>query len=189
MALDVDAVIAYTDGRLEDNDETARMLDAALDAARRYCGWHVTPEQDDDVTLDGPGGPVLWLPTLRLITLSALTEDGENVDIDDLYISPLGQVAKQPVTNWTGYGSAGTYWTSCLGGITATMTHGFDEAPSFDAAVLSYVNRSSMSIANAGGTLTAVGPFVYGATALAQYSAFTSEECMILNMYRLERAP
>jgi hypothetical protein len=44
MTLDVLAVEAFTEGRLNRDDaETQRQLDAALAAARGYCGWHVTP--------------------------------------------------------------------------------------------------------------------------------------------------
>jgi hypothetical protein len=51
----------YTQGRLpagtlpgSPNPETLRLLNAALGAVRRYCGWRVTPVGVDTVTIDGP---------------------------------------------------------------------------------------------------------------------------------------
>ena len=44
MTLDVVTLEQFTRGRLDrDDDESQRQLNAALAAARRYCGWHVTP--------------------------------------------------------------------------------------------------------------------------------------------------
>lgn len=99
---------------------------AARAAARRYCGWHVTPVETETITVDGPGGLVLSLPTLRLVQLMSITENGRPVDPATLLVSPsTGQVRKR----------SGAYWTSNPGGITVEMEHGFDEAPDFDAAV------------------------------------------------------
>ena len=99
---------------------------AALAAARRYCGWCVTPPETVTITVDGPGGPVLSLPTLWLSTLSAVSENGVALDVADLYVSKSrGQVMKK----------SGGWWTSRPGGLSVTMTHGLTTAPDFDAAV------------------------------------------------------
>lgn len=99
---------------------------AALAAARRYCGWVVTPPETVTITVDGPGGRVLSLPTLHLTTLSAVVEDGVTLDVNDLRFSPnTGVVVKK----------SGGCWTSHMGAIQVTMTHGFASAPDFDAAV------------------------------------------------------
>lgn len=47
----------FTQGRLSGDDPyTQWVLDAALEYARNYCRWHVSPVIVDDVrTLDGPG--------------------------------------------------------------------------------------------------------------------------------------
>lgn len=99
---------------------------AALAAARRYCGWVVTPPETVTVTVDGPGGRVLSLPTLQLTTLSAVVEDGVTLDVADLRVSMnTGVVVKK----------SGGCWTHHVGAIHVTMTHGFTTAPDFDAAV------------------------------------------------------
>lgn len=99
---------------------------AALAAARRYCGWTVTPVAEDvTVTVDGSGGPVLSLPSLYVTEVSAVVEDGVALDVADLRVSTNGQVRKR----------SGACWTSALGGVVVTMTHGYPAAPDFDAAV------------------------------------------------------
>jgi len=100
--------------------------DAALAAARRYCGWVVTPPETVTITVDGPGGHLLSLPTLQINTLTSVVEDGVTLDVNDLHVSKgSGLVRKK----------SGGCWSSKLGSIVVTMTHGFDEAPDFDAAV------------------------------------------------------
>lgn len=99
---------------------------AALAAARKWCGWAVTPSDPETVTVDGPGGLVLSLPTMHLTELTEVIEGGVTLDVDDLAFSvSAGTVRKR----------SGARWTSELGGITVTMTHGYDTAPDFDAAV------------------------------------------------------
>lgn len=100
-------------------------INPALSAARNYCGWHVTPEDDSTVVLDGPGGSLLALPTLNLTDLKSVTEDGQAIDLEDLEWSRSGVVRKK----------SGLPWTSSLGGITVRMEHGFEEADDFNQAV------------------------------------------------------
>ncbi len=112
--------------RLEDVDDDALqdMLDAALAAARRFCGWFVTPVQTDvELTVDGPGGRVLSLPTRNLIAISELTEAGVALDVTKLDPSRrTGTVEKHP------YG----WWTCRNGAIVVKMTHGFTEVEAAD---------------------------------------------------------
>ena len=98
---------------------------AALTAARNYCGWHVTPVEDTEVTLDGPGGALLSLPTMKLVEVTSISEDDTPVNVDDLVVSPLGMLRKR---------SRG-HWTRNYGAITVTMNHGYDTAEDFTLAV------------------------------------------------------
>ena len=89
----------FTGGRLSAADaNTGTVLAAALAAARRWCGWTVSPVATDvEVTVDGPGGPVLTLPTRNLIEVSAVSENGVDVDVSTLDISRTkGTVRKYP---------------------------------------------------------------------------------------------
>ncbi|AIT14516.1 head-to-tail adaptor [Mycobacterium phage Carcharodon] len=101
-------------------------IEAARAAVRAYCGWHVTPVNTDEVlTLDGPGGPVLFIPTLRLLSLAEVVEDGVSVDVSTVRAAADGRVRKRD----------GTWWTDEYGSITVKVTHGYDEVPNFDRAV------------------------------------------------------
>jgi hypothetical protein len=168
----------YTGGRLDKDDaETQKILDRGLAAARRFCGWRVHPPMAETVTLDGSGGRLLRLPTLKLAEPLALTvvEDSVVVDVADLYVSFSGMLSKK----------SGSCWSDKLGGIVVTMTHGFDAAPDFDAAVLSWIDRASL--APAGGRARVIGPFQYESEGLAADSTFTQSERALLEQYRLER--
>lgn len=176
MALDAAAVERYTQGRLDrDDTETVRQLTAALAAVRRWCRWHVTPVQTaQEFILDGRGGRTLVLPTMCLVELVAISEDGVELDVDGLDVSPRGMVEKQ----------SGAWWTRRLAGIGVTMTHGYSVAPDFEAAVLSVVDRASL--APVGGRPTVIGPFQYGTESAASGSTFTDAERALLEQYRLE---
>ena len=174
--LDSDMLADYTQGRLNAADtETDQVLARSLAEVRRWCGWHVTPEREDILTIDGPGGRLLRLPTLNLVELGAVTEEGSEVDLADLEWSRTGVVSK----------TSGVYWTSRLGGIAVTMTHGFDDAPDFEAAVLSIADRRSQ--ATSGGTAISVGPFRFSEERTPAGAAFTGAELSILEHYRLEK--
>lgn len=172
--LDAYALADYTQGRLVADDPVAEtVLAAALAEVRRWCGWHVTPERDDALVIDGPGSQVLRLPTLRLVALTEVTEDGTAVDVAGLEWSRLGLVRK----------TSGRFWTPRMGGVAVTMTHGFDGAEDFESAVLSVADRRSQGPA---GIVTEIGPFRFGDGRSAD-AAFTSAELSILEQYRLER--
>jgi hypothetical protein len=180
MTLDVLAVEAFTEGRLNRDDaETQRQLDAALAAARGYCGWHVTPVRTgDQVIADGRGGALLALPTLALSAVTAVTEDGVELDVDTLEWSLRGLVRKP----------YGQLWTTRFSGVTATITHGYASVPDFESAVLSAIERGAFA-AGGGETLRAVGPFQYNAVSIAAGSVFTDPERAVLDRYALERTP
>jgi hypothetical protein len=127
----------YTSGRLPASDaETTRLLDAALKTLRRYCGWRVTPAASETLTLDGPGRHRLSLPTLHLVELESITEDGVVIDLTTLYVSPLGVVRKK----------SGACWSRNYGAIEVTMTHGYDDATDWQSAVLELIDRMASQV-------------------------------------------
>lgn len=176
MALDVVAVEAFTRGRLSrDDDETQRQLDAALAAARTHCGWHVTPVVTDaTVALDGPGDRVLVLPTLAVTELSGVTEDGVALDLADLSWSARGLVAKR----------SGARWTAAFGGVSVTVSHGFDAVPDWESVVLSAIDRGAFS-SDSGPRV--IGPFQYSDPVVK--GLFSAAELAVLDRYALEKSP
>lgn len=124
--------------RFADDDAAQSSIDAALAAARRYCGWYVSPVQNG-VTLDvdGPGGRALSLPTLNLLAVTAVTENDIVVDVANLRWSRRkGTVHKR------GFGC----WTHHEGAIEVTITHGYTEVEAADwrRAVVRLVDAMSL---------------------------------------------
>lgn len=123
--------------RFADTTAAQKAIDTALVAARRFCGWHVSPVRASEALteLDGPGGRVLSLPTLNLTAVASVTELGVAVDVTTLDRSRRkGTLTKQ--SGW---------WTCRDGAISATITHGFTEAEALDwrAAILELVDAWS----------------------------------------------
>lgn len=129
--------------RFADNTAAQAAIDTALAAARRYCGWWVSPVQTGVVMdVDGPGGRVLSLPTLNLIAVTALTENGDTVDVTKLDVSRRkGNVVKQSGC-----------WSHRYGAILATVTHGYTEAEAKDwrRAIIKVVDLRSTSSRDSG---------------------------------------
>lgn len=138
--LDASDAVAFTNGRLKDNDETQRMVDAALAATRRDVGWHVSPVKiGDTVTLDGPCSRILVLPTRKLVELVSITEDGIELDLSDVTVSgepdTVVRLRKNDHSRWRGgYQS-----------ISVELDHGYTEAEAADwrHAVLTLVDQMS----------------------------------------------
>lgn len=177
MTLDVVTVEAFTHGRLHrDSPDTQRQMEAALAAARRYCGWHVTPTIEETVILDGPGGQTLILPTLAVQVISEIVESGEQVDIADVTWSRRGMVAKR----------SGGVWTQEFSGIEVTFTHGFVDATDFDSVILAAIDRGGF---DADSSVRVIGPFQYGSSTSVAGPSFNEAERSVLDLYRLERTP
>ena len=186
MTVDVVAVERFTHGRLgRDDPATQWQIDVALAAVRHYCGWHVTPVQTVELTLDGPGGKLLVLPTLSVRSITRVTECGTYLDPGDITWSANGRVVKRSAAPWTNEFRA----------ITVEMTHCFDRLPDLEAVVLSSIDRGGFStVVTGGGGVKVIGPFQYdnGLTTTSGGASeagpsFTSAERTILDRYRLEK--
>lgn len=133
-------VQTFTRGRLSASDSVVEdILDAALVSARNYTGQHVSPViADDVVTLDGPGGRELYLPTGKVGSITSIVENGRTVDPGDYVVA-----ADIPRMVWRKNGC----WTNEYAGLVVTYTHGFTEAEAADwrRAILQMVDRMSRS--------------------------------------------
>ncbi len=133
-------VEAFTRGRLSASDPVVQdILDAALARARNYVQWPVSPVIDSDVvTLDGPGGRELILPTRKIGSVASIVENGTTVDPSTYVVSSNLQ---RMIYRKNGC------WTSEYAGITVTYTHGYTEAEAADwrRAILQMVDRMARS--------------------------------------------
>lgn len=106
-------------------------LAAAHGAVRRFCGWHVAPLIEETIILDGSGGQDVLLPSLRVVELRAVLNDGQNV-------TTAVDTSRAGILRLT----SGT-WTDRLGRITVTLRHGYelDEVPEVAAVIAGVAKR------------------------------------------------
>lgn len=176
MTLDAATLEGFTQGRLDrDDPESQRQLNAALAAARRYCGWHVTPVLTSTaITVDGPGQKFLVLPTLNLTAVSAVVENGVSLNVATIGWSVRGILVK----------TDNSWWTEGFSNITATVSHGYATADDFESVVFSAIDRGGFTI---GGSARVIGPFQFSDPAGGAGQLFTSSERAILDSYKLEK--
>jgi len=110
-------------------------LKAAHGAVRRFCGWHVAPTITDTLVLDGSGGREILLPSLRVVTLTSVLNDGQDV-------TASVDTSRAGILRLT----TGC-WTDRLGRITVTLTHGYylDEVPEVAAVIAGVAKRGPNS--------------------------------------------
>ncbi len=106
------------------------VLDAVLAAARRFCGWHVSPVLTDTVRLNGTGGRRLFVKTKRLLTLDSVSEDGEPLEVGV-------DVVADPETPGMLF-RPNSFWKPGTSNIEVTFTHGYvpEEAADWRLAVM-----------------------------------------------------
>jgi len=139
----------YTKGRLQATDpETQRALDEALARIRRFCGWHVSPVREETLVVDRPNSHLLFLPTLKIVSLTSVEVDGEPVDVNDIRFSHNGPgtLAFKDNRNWS------STYDNGFGQVEVTLRHGFSaaEAADFRGEVLRLIDSATISIGTGG---------------------------------------
>jgi len=136
---------AYSKGQIDASDPTAQlMLDAASSLIRRYCGWHIYPSVEFDLTMDGPGGTILQLPSKYLTDVASITEAGTLTDASAYRWSQLGEV-ERATTFWQS-GHWGSWWTLGYRTIQAAFTSGYaDPPPELATMAMSMTSRALSS--------------------------------------------
>lgn len=127
-------------------DSVTSALDAASAAVRGYCRWHVYPEVTETLVVDGFGGGVLLLPTLKLSAITALSETQRGVGQSPVALTPATDL------EWSAAGMVwrqnGSCWTRRARGITITITHGYAEVPAEIASIVLDLAKRSVSNPN-----------------------------------------
>lgn len=120
-------------------------LRAAEQAVRHHCGWHVTPVITETLTLNGSGSRTQLLPSGRVLAVTVVTDDGDDI------------------TSRARWGSEGILeldsgcFTSKLRGVTVRLEHGF--TPEEAADVLGIIRAlAARSGTPAGIVSEAIGP-------------------------------
>jgi len=174
-----DDLAAYSNGAVSAADPRAENSLAGVSAAiRNYCGWHVTPSLSELLTLDGPGGRLLSLPTKYLTAVSSIVED-ETV------------LADKSDFRWSADGSVkrlAALWSDDFRIIDATITHGYPTARAVKAVALAVVTRELSS--PTGATREQAGAvsvsWALSAPGVSGGIALLAHEREILDFYRIE---
>lgn len=152
-------------------------LKAAHGVVRRFCGWHVAPVIDETLTLDGSGGRDILLPSLRVLQLASVMNDGVDV-------TAQADTSHAGILRLTS-GS----WTNRLGRVTVTLTHGYelDEVPEVAAIIAGVAKRGPNSgrvDASESTNGSSRGGFVDRGAPISVPLTITEQEA--LSTYRLE---
>jgi hypothetical protein len=119
------------------------MVDAAVASIRADAGWHIAPVVTETITVFGDGGRVLFLPSLRVISVAS--------------VKVLGVV---PLSNWQ-LGNGGTLYAPygwAYGPLQVTFTHGYETAPDLIPEVVARISSYSRDPSVTSTTRTS-GPF------------------------------
>lgn len=130
---------AWTKGKVKAADlRVPDALAAVSRSIRNRAGWHIAPLVEGHVLeLDGPGGLVLSLPSMRIKTLTSVTDDGAALDpATELRVSKSAGLVKK---------RSGAPWSAEYGAIAVTMDHGHEEAEDLVAMCLAIAARALSS--------------------------------------------
>lgn len=148
-------LVAYSHNSIDPSDPTAEvMLEATSNMIRRYCGWHIYPSVEFDLTMDAPGGRVLQLPSRYVTDVASISAAGTLTDPGVYRWSQLGEVER--VTTWWG---PTAFWPTGFRLLQVAFTSGYEDPPAeLTALVLSVVSRalvnpSGVTREQAGGVL------------------------------------
>lgn len=114
--------------------DPAFWLNAANQAIRAECGWHVAPIITEGFVLDGPGGTTLLVPSKRIRNVVSAVNDGE--DVTD----------RVKFSRRAGILTLASEWSCDVGSIEVTLEHGYDvdEVPDVAGLVVTLTQRAAM---------------------------------------------
>lgn len=148
-------------------------LEGAESIIRDYCGWHIAPAITETLTLDGPGTHHLYIPSLRIKTITSIVDDGTTLAPTDYLWSENGVIEK-----------LNSCWTTKRRSIVIILVHGYDACPPAVREVwkqLAQVGPASSPVEREEVGQVAV---TYGAVAGAVATGIPSSSFILLNKYR-----
>jgi hypothetical protein len=167
--------VAKLTGQTFDAAQQARLtlyLAAASRMLREAAGWHLYPVIGEDVTLDGSGAASQLLPTMRLVELLGVTENGVALDV-------AGGV------EWSADGYLrklnGAPWTRRLRGVRASIRHGYPVLEDVQRLACELAARALHVSKAPGVSQINTGPF----GAKFELSPLTADELDVLTPYSL----
>lgn len=171
MAVTGADVIKAGQGRFDDEELADEKVVQVWDAVRSYCEWHIAPVmENDELTVDGSGSPILQVPTLRLLAVHSVIEAGEPVDPSRFMWSADGSLRKRVGC-----------WTSEWRGVELVVDHGLAEVPAVDAVVLQVATRAMVAPAGQIGLRVGMVDERFGSTVGG--FAFLESDYAVLDKY------
>lgn len=160
-------------------------ISAAWGIIRAYARWHICPIITETLTLDATGTRTINLPTLRLLGVERLEYAGQEIDPAGFEFSDAGLIRVGK-----------TALPSRLGGIKATIRHGYDpkECAEIFQILQALSRRMETGIASQGVVQQTTGPFsmrygtLTGGMPLSQ-ALLLEPEKQVLARYRLPLGP
>lgn len=129
---------------------TVDPLDAATNAVRGYCGWHIAPQITETIRVDGSGTNRLLIPSGHVVEITECLNDGTAVDLESLDWSEVGILAARHTAGgpyWYREGVAAAGFTRKYRGVQITLTHGYppEEVPDVVQLIQGVAARARMS--------------------------------------------
>ena len=170
------SLVTVTDFEKYQNGDPETFLNAASEAVQRYCGWDIAPRATKTFTLDGRGSQHLWLPTLMLVDVLSVTNDGEAVPVENYDWSTTG---------WVGLRSG--CWSHRASGIVVECVSGYESTPA-DLAGVIMAAAARAAASPTGAYLQRAGGVQMqwqAGSASALGGAFLEDEHSVIDLYKL----
>lgn len=154
--------------------DPATLVGQAQSRIRSYCEWHVAPKITETILVDGRGSPSLQLPSLHVVDVTSITNEGELVDPDDYDWSADGYVVL----------NNGGWWSRRPRQVEVVFQHGYEDVPA-DLVGVAVALASRLATSPSGVKREAAGAvsLEYGS------SDFFADEREILDRYKLPPRP
>lgn len=112
--------------------DPAKMIEWVSSVIRGYCGWHIAPPITETIRIDGEGSRHLWLPSLKVLEVLEVKNNGEVLSEDCYDWSPSGYLELRS-----------GHFSTRPRGIEVKLNHGFAETPgAVVEATVSIASRS-----------------------------------------------
>lgn len=149
---------------------------AACARVRSAAGWHIAPVVTETVTVAGAGLPYVAVRTLRLLDVSAATDQG---------------VAVTPKWRESGYvypDAVGGSWGASFDGVQLTIRHGYEQCPEDLLDAIKAAVGSVVPAQYAGRRLVA-GPFQSDLSKASASVIWTPDQLAVIDHYTLPPSP
>lgn len=159
-------------------EELESAVTEASNTIRRPCGWHIAPPLDFDLVLDGTGAPTMFLPTLRLNAVTAVSDDGTDLDATTVEWSADGMIRR-----------GSSCWTRKFRGVRVQFNSGFrqEELGGVSDIITALIKRPASDPTGQIASKSVGGVSISYAPAAGSRGRLTESDQALLASYKLPR--